>query len=357
MASHHFPSILADFPQALSRGDVKRFLQLFGYNATEKAEWAPGVGPSVKAWFPTLTMDWCGSQVKDLHTYYVLECSVVIHGNAYVKWRTARRMSEIKNILYARLLKAAEEDKIAGGTGGFLGLPIIGSTEKLLQIWLHHVVDAVNTGQYSPFMVAILLQFLGEKRVDVPLMPYLRQYGFHAINSTQWWNSPPDADEEWPFQDIRMEVDGHDEQDGHTQYHIRVSLTPPETGKDACAPMLEWVADRRLKQIREDWYDRMSGSWPQHKEFMDEPFAARGGLPGTTAKLDGWMKGIARCINCKQAPPLFVAEMLVFLDAPIVSEAAGTIALFGRPLSWTLKDPVLDANREQREDDRSGIAN
>merc|ERR1712048_334037 len=54
--------------------------------------------------------------------------------------------------------------------------------------------------------------------------------------------------------------------------------------------------------------------YEQH--FNGAPFAHKGGLPGTTARLRRWLSTLAKCINSGICPPSVVGLTLGFLNTP-----------------------------------------
>lgn len=113
---------------------------------------------------------------------------------------------------------------------------------------------------------------------------------------------------QWPKLDI--DVVDHEEKEGHTWYRIKCSIDPV----GSCPK--QWELRRRLKQIREEWHDviKHNCGWEGYYQSVPEGFASRGGLPGTTAVLATWAKGIAEAMNTGKAPPKVAHETLIFLD-------------------------------------------
>ena len=84
------------------------------------------------------------------------------------------------------------------------------------------------------------------------------------------------------------------------------------------APYLTWSGKRRLQHLRKGLHDiakRELGS--AYKEyFKDAPFAHRGGIRGTTKRLNAWCARLAECISSRALPPVVVAQTLKLLDVP-----------------------------------------
>lgn len=148
--------------------------------------------------------------------------------------------------------------------------------------------------------------------------PYLERYGYSAT-SAENWQMPPTAESAaevaaergWP--QLTIQVSGHSEVDGHTWYTIGCSLTLSGAGR------MNWSVLRRLSQLREALHSEVKVMLGRdyEKHFTDAPFAKKGGLPGTTARLNTWCGALATCINTGSAPPTVVANSLRFFEAPV----------------------------------------
>merc|ERR1712039_1026263 len=108
---------------------------------------------------------------------------------------------------------------------------------------------------------------------------YLEPYGYHAADEMTWKSPGRTGGAE-----ISIKVRGHNQEGGHTWYLIECEVT--------CAEMLEeplrWSVRRRLVQIREDLHDSFKAAIGEDvygKYFVGAPFAHKGGVPGTTARL------------------------------------------------------------------------
>jgi len=141
------------------------------------------------------------------------------------------------------------------------------------------------------------------------LVPYLAKYSFRAADLTTWKILP---DKQVGVQ-LGLHVQGHHEAGGHTQYVVVCQLA------DSGAVFLEWNAQRRLAQLREELHDpvkRELGVQAYNKAFKETPFAQRGGLKGTTIRLNNWCESLATSVNCGDIPPILVCCLLQFLEAP-----------------------------------------
>eukprot|EP00929_Paragymnodinium_shiwhaense_P073488 TRINITY_DN37461_c0_g1_i1.p1 TRINITY_DN37461_c0_g1~~TRINITY_DN37461_c0_g1_i1.p1 ORF type:complete len:219 (+),score=47.27 TRINITY_DN37461_c0_g1_i1:61-717(+) len=113
---------------------------------------------------------------------------------------------------------------------------------------------------------------------------------------------------------LQLEMLGHQEEHRCTYYEIRCTLRG--TGE---RQGIEWQCKKRLCEIREELYDLVySGMGPADYQsaFAETPFARRGGLPGTTARLTLWLETLATHINLGflQAE---LAILLLALSAPL----------------------------------------
>lgn len=173
---------------------------------------------------------------------------------------------------------------------------------------------------------------------DRGLLTSLRSYGFAPKDSGTWDFSVAPASEEKQRRrqgdlagssrhpELCLQVTRHDEAFGHTWYHVRCSLGCPWSGT-----RLQWQAKWRLVHLRKFLHGPVkSVLGPAYGRFFARaPFARKGGLPGTTFRLDAWCKALARCINLRACPPGLVWLTLSFLqvpDPPNLSWARGAAA-------------------------------
>lgn len=128
-----------------------------------------------------------------------------------------------------------------------------------------------------------------------------------------------------PEPTLKIEVRGHEEDDGHTWYHIDASLSRiVDEAIQVQAPATDgteiaWSVRRRLCDLRDELHDRvkdmLGSSYASH--FDDTPFARHGGPPGTTARLREWLATLARCANRGVLEPKDLAYVLRCLEAPV----------------------------------------
>lgn len=113
--------------------------------------------------------------------------------------------------------------------------------------------------------------------------------------------------------ELQINVTGHEEVRGHTSYIVKCTLL--------CVglPDTDWRLSRRLSQFRQGLYypvrtelgKGLYGEW-----FAGTPFAHRGGVPGTTARLDAWCRVLSKMLSGRQLPLQLTALVLHFLDTP-----------------------------------------
>lgn len=155
-----------------------------------------------------------------------------------------------------------------------------------------------------------------------PLSPtlmasFLEARGFPTIGPGSW--RLVDL-QEWQSQmpHLFCSVVSHEEAGAHTWYSLQCQLKIPN-----CTEGLSWLAPRRLVHMRE-FHDRLKvelGTEAYLQVFVDEAgqrihFANRGGLVGTTARLNAWFCALVAAINAGHATPSLVAMLLHFLRAP-----------------------------------------
>mmetsp|Transcript_8539 Transcript_8539/g.22040 ORF Transcript_8539/g.22040 Transcript_8539/m.22040 type:complete len:344 (+) Transcript_8539:69-1100(+) len=151
---------------------------------------------------------------------------------------------------------------------------------------------------------------------------FLEPYGYSARSAQEWLP---------PLPVMCLSVKGHEEDGGHTLYHVDCQLSravPPKRATPAgwrCRPdvapplwHMECRTSVRLAQLRVGLHDlvkkQLGSAYGRH--FHGIPFAHRGAPPGTTARLDAWCRRLAERINDKAFPPCLAAAALRFLRAP-----------------------------------------
>eukprot|EP00928_Gymnodinium_smaydae_P053508 TRINITY_DN37485_c0_g1_i1.p1 TRINITY_DN37485_c0_g1~~TRINITY_DN37485_c0_g1_i1.p1 ORF type:complete len:316 (+),score=31.05 TRINITY_DN37485_c0_g1_i1:79-1026(+) len=140
---------------------------------------------------------------------------------------------------------------------------------------------------------------------------YIAEYGYSASDAHTWKVRPSLASYWGGKSALEIKVDGHSELAGHTWYRIGCQL-------ENSSMHLGWCVQRRLHHLRNDLYTRvkneLGNAYGRH--FDSAPFALHGGVPGTTARLNGWFAALGSCINQGEASPSIVALTLLFLDTP-----------------------------------------
>ncbi|CAK9039688.1 unnamed protein product [Durusdinium trenchii] len=148
----------------------------------------------------------------------------------------------------------------------------------------------------------------------VAVCAFLEGYGYETRSDTDMWLLRPGVATGVSTPTLTMEVAGHEERGGHTWYQLKTSL---EFSGAARAP-LRWSSERRLSSLREELHDRVKEVLGQNytAHFLKTPFALKGGLPGTTSRLNAWFGSLGKVVNKGEAPPSLVALLLQFLEAP-----------------------------------------
>eukprot|EP00930_Biecheleria_cincta_P044785 TRINITY_DN30843_c0_g1_i1.p1 TRINITY_DN30843_c0_g1~~TRINITY_DN30843_c0_g1_i1.p1 ORF type:complete len:520 (-),score=75.24 TRINITY_DN30843_c0_g1_i1:412-1944(-) len=167
------------------------------------------------------------------------------------------------------------------------------------------------------------------------LASYLHSFGYMKSPDGDSWaasESPASNDCSWP-QLTLGEIDGHHEDAGHTWYRILCHLRVVGCSGSATR---HWCVERRLCHLQEFLHMPLKQSTRVNYAacFGSTHFASRGGLPGTTDKLRGWLTALAHAINEGKVTPLLVGRILRFLEAPAV------VDFKGRPL------PAANAPKE-----------
>lgn len=147
---------------------------------------------------------------------------------------------------------------------------------------------------------------------------YLQAYGYRAADVDAWVDRPgsPDA----PV--LEVGVEGHLESHGHTWYVLLCSM---DCGRFA----LQWRVRRRLVHFRERLHASIReqlAAMLYAEFFASAPFAMRGGVWGTTARLNTWCGAWAAAVNSGNVKPGLVALTCHFLDAP-TGETCGRAAV------------------------------
>jgi len=139
---------------------------------------------------------------------------------------------------------------------------------------------------------------------------YLRGYGY-AVDMEGSWK------DEAPHPELCLQVRGHEEIDGHTFYTVHCVLQTEGL-------KLRWDEPFRLVHLRKFLHDPLKSSLGTcyQKHFARAPFALRGGIVGTTARLDAWCNALAACINARGCAPGIVWLALCFLQVPEVLHAS-----------------------------------
>lgn len=177
----------------------------------------------------------------------------------------------------------------------------------------HHAMRAAFRNEISVDSVVAPLGF--EPLAPVAVPAFLQAFGYEAQDASTWCKSPNAAARSIAptLPSLNVEVDGHEEFDGHTWYSVSCKL------RDASESETTWKSRRRLSSLREDLHDRVKDhlgtDYAEH--FAKTPFAVKGGLPGTTARLGAWFHTLAELVNRGKTSPSVVALLLQYLETPM----------------------------------------
>jgi hypothetical protein len=165
---------------------------------------------------------------------------------------------------------------------------------------------------------------------------YLMHFGYKLVDSPElascghFYQDVPSV----TGPQLEVGIDGHIEGAGHTWYNLRCKLSRLRSGGCRDDESVEWMAPRRLEQLRFSLHHRVRQDLPSYDEHFGETrFAKTGGLPGTTARLKAWFSTLTTCINKGIAPPSLVTFTLLFLYAPL-PEGANEPAGVGSAMAW-----------------------
>lgn len=150
------------------------------------------------------------------------------------------------------------------------------------------------------------LKLSASERESIPSL--LEPYRYRARSSSEWESIDHELQ-------LTIQVRDHMETKGHTLYQVQCTLS---SVRDVTVPSFTWACQRRLDHIRKGLHDvakEHMGSFYAGC-FKGAPFAHRGGIAGTTKRLDVWCARFARCVNSGAAPPFVVAQALKLLHAP-----------------------------------------
>lgn len=147
----------------------------------------------------------------------------------------------------------------------------------------------------------------GSSQSALDLRTYLELFGFQLLDAVTWREA-----ERLPI--VQARVVAHEEVRGHTRYLLTCVLVPHHRQP------LGWETTRRLAQLRAGVHDlikrELGDAYERH--FEGAPFAHRFAPRGTTARLDAWCQRLASCMSLGLLRPAVVAQVLQFLDAPVL---------------------------------------
>lgn len=163
---------------------------------------------------------------------------------------------------------------------------------------------------------------------------YVGRFGYRAGNPQHWLQDDSAADVQ-PHLTLGV-INGHAEK-GNTEMHTWYALQCRISLKGSSATF-RWQVERRLLHLRRMLHDpiRTQVAKTYGDVFKGAHFAKRGGPPGTTKRLEGWLGALAAVINKRDVSPALVALTLRFLEAPelirengvdlVANAIAGTVA-------------------------------
>lgn len=197
-----------------------------------------------------------------------------------------------------------------------------------------------SDGQHSSLVLPMSRRSLRSFQCDSSFIdqtdkPYLEKYLYAPLDGFHW-HIPPGPRSSGP--QLYVYVHGHSEVGRHTFYQLHCVLL-------LCGRIiLEWVVPRRLLSLRESLHDPLKKTLGNAyvQLFAGAPFARRGGLPGTTQRLQVWFRALAESMNSGRCSPSVVAFVLQFLDTPPPDQSPSAATLnslamwpAGSPKTWS----------------------
>uniref|UniRef100_A0A7S1FB94 Uncharacterized protein n=1 Tax=Noctiluca scintillans TaxID=2966 RepID=A0A7S1FB94_NOCSC len=143
---------------------------------------------------------------------------------------------------------------------------------------------------------------------------YLARFGYEASDGETWAPRHNERVEHGIQPQLKLDVKGHKESQGHTWYEIRCELHSGTT----MGLVASWAVHRRLNHLRQGLHDPLQKLLNKEYErmFEDTPFAMRGGFQGTTARLREWCSTLSILINAGTVFPSVVALTMRFVECP-----------------------------------------
>lgn len=145
--------------------------------------------------------------------------------------------------------------------------------------------------------------------------------------------------------EFRLAVTRHEKVASSTYYELVAGLYP----RGGQEPFLRWSVMRCLATLRSQLHDLVQadmGTDEYKKRFKSTPFAHRGGLSGTTARLVAWCNTCGICASLGLLRPKAIANILRLLEAPVECD---------RPFEGAHCDNVSDENRETLPDQGESV--
>lgn len=152
--------------------DVEGILELYGYQVHNPEQWSsiPECGG------PQLHLS-LHQHFEEGHTWYLIRCMILLgesHGWTRLNWPAPRRLWHVRHGLYERVKKRLGTSYASlMGSAPFARRGGPSGTTERLHGWLASLITLINTGQVSPFICALLLEFLQAPDPKSP-PPYCR---------------------------------------------------------------------------------------------------------------------------------------------------------------------------------------
>jgi len=149
-------------PELDDRMHVPGFLEPYGYSALSDLEW----GAAAKR-PPKLIMDVTGHCCMNGHTYYLLECALILSScdgseAGRLIWRAARRLAHLRSGLHDPVKKElGDKYKTFFNGSPFAGRLKPPGTSARINEWCRCLAYSINDQSAPPMVVAVTLRLMG----------------------------------------------------------------------------------------------------------------------------------------------------------------------------------------------------
>jgi len=227
------------------------------------------------------------------------------------------------------VIMRVQEGSQAEELGVELGWKVHSIDEKLLDGMTIDQVYQILRKSSAPLRCNVLVRHLQLQATSVEslsaklksvaeteVVPFLEQFGFAVQNARSWGNIIQKSR-------LRFWIHGHREMGFHT-LHTWYAIMGEVIGGDDSSRR-HWMVERRLAHVRALMHHPVKSELGNdyNHYFREAHFARRGGLPGTTSRMQSWLAALSKAIHSGAVSPALVTDILCFLEAPARHEVAG----------------------------------